>query len=155
MNSNLQVRSVEVGDFDRWRELWRGYQEFYKVSFTDAQVLRTWTQLHDAAQPVHGAVAQVDERVVGLVHYLYHPSTWTDGDYCYLQDLFVDPVMRCHGIAEKLIRHVYEQAQNHQAVRVYWLTLESNAPAMRLYDRIAERSGFVQYRHRLIRSRST
>jgi len=29
---------------------------------------------------------------------------------------------------------------------VYWHTHETNAVAMRLYDRVAERSGFVMYR---------
>jgi len=83
---------------------------------------------------------------VGLVHYIQHRSCWTVGDYVYLQDLFVDPDVRGTGLGRALIEHVYAQAAETGASRVWWLTHESNAQAMLLYDRIADKSGFVQYR---------
>jgi hypothetical protein len=46
---------------------------------------------------------------------------------------------------------VYASAREQGLNRVYWLTHETNLEAMRLYDRIADRSGFVQYRHLLQR----
>jgi hypothetical protein len=48
-----------------------------------------------------------------------------------------------------LIQHVYAEARRQDCSRVYWLTHETNTAAMQLYDRIAERSGFIQYRHAL------
>jgi ribosomal protein S18 acetylase RimI-like enzyme len=50
------------------------------------------------------------------------------------------------GIARALIEHVYADAKRRGAARVHWLTHESNHQAMQLYDRIADRSGFIQYR---------
>ncbi len=44
-----------------------------------------------------------------------------------------------------LIEYVYAQAEAMGCGRVYWLTHQTNAQAMRLYDTLAERSGFVQY----------
>jgi len=87
---------------------------------------------------------------VGLVHHIRHRSCWTTGDYCYLQDLFVSPALRGSGIGRKLIEHVYAEASRAGCARVYWLTHETNATAIRLYDRVAERSGFVQYRKNLM-----
>jgi len=81
-----------------------------------------------------------------MVHWIFHRSTWTAGDYCYLQDLYVDADVRGTGAGRKLIEHVYAEATAANAARVYWLTHETNAPAMQLYDRIADRSGFIQYR---------
>jgi GNAT superfamily N-acetyltransferase len=91
-------------------------------------------------------VAEEDDRLVGLVHYIQHRSCWTVGDYVYLQDLFVDPDLRGTGLGRALIEHVYARAAEAGASRVWWLTHESNAQAMLLYDRIADKSGFVQYR---------
>jgi GNAT superfamily N-acetyltransferase len=91
-------------------------------------------------------VAEEDDRLVGLVHYIQHRSCWTVGDYVYLQDLFVDPDVRDTGLGRALIEHVYARAAETGASRVWWLTHESNAQAMLLYDRIADKSGFVQYR---------
>ena len=56
------------------------------------------------------------------------------------------PAARGGGIGRQLIEHVYDTAWEAGCARVHWLTHETNHDAMRLYDRIAERSGFVQYR---------
>jgi hypothetical protein len=95
---------------------------------------------------MHAALAMVGEQALGLVHTVYHRSAWTTGDYCYLQDLFVADDARGRGIGRALIEHVYADAKGRGAARVHWLTHESNHNAMRLYDRIADRSGFIQYR---------
>ena len=84
--------------------------------------------------------------VVGLAHYVFHRSTNQLGMVCYLQDLFTDPASRGTGIGRALIEAVYERARGVGCVRVYWQTHESNTTARRLYDRIAERSGFIVYR---------
>ncbi len=63
----------------------------------------------------------------------------------YLQDLFVDPAMRGQGLGRALIEHVYAEAAARGCSRVWWLTHETNTDAMVLYDRVADKSGFVQY----------
>jgi GNAT superfamily N-acetyltransferase len=80
------------------------------------------------------------------VHYLFHRSTGTAGNYCYLQDLFVAEDGRNHGLGRALIEAVYEKARKAGASRVYWLTHETNETARALYDKVADRSGFIQYR---------
>jgi GNAT superfamily N-acetyltransferase len=67
----------------------------------------------------------------------------------YLQDLFVSPEARGSGVGRKLIEYVYALARAAGCSRVHWLTHETNTDAMLLYDRIADRSGFVQYRRAL------
>ncbi|WP_144631660.1 GNAT family N-acetyltransferase [Bordetella genomosp. 13] len=147
--SDLLIRPVSPDDFDAWLPLWKGYQSFYRVDITDTVTRNTWERFLDPAQPMHAALAMQDGRAVGLVHWIYHRSTWTAGDYCYLQDLFVAPDVRGTGAGRALIEHVYADAQRNNTPRVYWLTHETNQTAMQLYDRIADRSGFVQYRKTL------
>ncbi|WP_066516251.1 GNAT family N-acetyltransferase [Curtobacterium ammoniigenes] len=99
---------------------------------------------------LHGAIARDSEGgAVGLVHWLTHPATRTDGDYCYLEDLFVLPSARRSGVGEALIDHVRRWAVDHGCAKVYWLTADSNSTARSLYERVAARTGFVQYQIRL------
>jgi GNAT superfamily N-acetyltransferase len=140
------IRAAQASDFDAWLPLWQGYQRFYKTDIPHEVTLTTWQRLHDDTEPMHCALAELDGRVVGFVHSIEHRSCWTAGNYMYLQDLFADAGVRGRGIGRALIEHVYADAAARGCSRVWWLTHESNADAMLLYDRIADRSGFVQYR---------
>lgn len=141
-----RIRLAAADDFPRWLPLWQGYQRFYRADIPLEFTQRTWARLLDPAEPMECAVAETGGDLVGMVHYVYHRSTWTAGDYCYLQDLFVQPDRRGAGCGRHLIQHVYDAARAHGASRVYWLTHETNTDAMKLYDKVAERSGFIQYR---------
>lgn len=142
----MNIRMARESDFKQWRPLWQGYQAFYKTQIADDVTAQTWARFLDPTEPMHCAVAEIDGRLVGMVHYIYHRSCWTMGDYAYLQDLFAHPAVRGTGVGRALIEHVYAKAAESQASRVWWLTHESNEHAMLLYDRIADKSGFVQYR---------
>lgn len=147
--NDVSVQSLRQEDRSSWLPLWRDYQTFYRIDIVPEVSAQTWARLLDTAEPVAGALAWSGATAVGLVHHIRHRSCWTVGDYCYLQDLFVLPQHRGAGIGSKLIKHVYAEAARHGCSRVYWLTHETNAMAMHLYDRIAERSGFIQYRYNL------
>jgi GNAT superfamily N-acetyltransferase len=146
----LTVRPVAAGDFEGWKPLWDGYNAFYGREGPTAlphEVTRsTWSRFFDAYEPVHGLVAESAGRLVGLVHYIFHRSTLHTAPICYLQDLFTAPDVRGKGVGRALIEAVYERARAANAGRVYWHTHETNATAMRLYDKVADRSGFVVYR---------
>lgn len=142
----VTVRALAASDRVGWEPLWAGYQAFYKVAIPRETTDLTFARLLDAHEPMFGLVAERAGAITGIVHYIFHPSTWTPGPYCYLQDLFTLETARGSGVGRALIEAVYIRAHRAGAARVYWLTHESNAVAMALYDRIAERSGFVQYR---------
>jgi GNAT superfamily N-acetyltransferase len=144
--SAIRVRPATPADWDAWLPLWRGYQRFYETVIPDAVTTETWRRFHDPAEPMDAAVAELDGRVAGVVHVIEHRSCWTTGNYLYLQDLFTDEGVRGRGVGRALIEHVYAEARRRDCSRVHWLTQASNATAQLLYDRIAERSGFVQYR---------
>lgn len=91
-----------------------------------------------------------EQQLVALVHYVFHPSTCTPEDYCYLQDLFVSPAYRTQGLGRELIEAVYSVAETQKCSRVYCLTHESNTLARSLYDQVADHVGFIQYRKNLI-----
>ena len=140
------IREIRADERDPREPLRRGYLEFYESAQAGDAMDETWRRMHDAAEPMFALGAYVDGRLLGIVHYLFHRSFWTSGDYCYLQDLFVSKDTRGLGLGRALIEAVYERAKAHGASRVHWLTQEGNATARRLYDNIADRSGFIQYR---------
>lgn len=145
----MTIRPLTETDHAVWHELWQAYLAFYETRLPETTYARTWQRLLDPAQPLHGALAWDGERPLGLVHFIYHPSCWTEGDYCYLQDLYVAEGHRGGGLGRALIEHVYARARADGCDRVHWLTQETNYPGRQLYDRIATRSGFIQYRHLL------
>jgi GNAT superfamily N-acetyltransferase len=99
---------------------------------------------------VHGLVAESDGRLLGLAHYIFHRSTTAIEPSCYLQDLFTSKAARGKGVGRALINGVCERAKFAGSPRVYWQTHETNSIAMRLYDWVAERSGFVVYGKALV-----
>lgn len=153
MAEDFHIRFVTRQDHEQWLVLWEGYNRFYGRS--DATALAaditqmTWQRFFDAYEPVHALVAEKDGRLLGLAHYLFHRSTTAIEPNCYLQDLFTDETARGTGVASALIESVYTQARQAGSHRVYWQTHETNTRAMRLYDKIADRSGFVVYRKSL------
>lgn len=146
MPASVTVRPLRAGDRKAWEPHWEGYQRFYKVSFTPETTDTAWKRLMDPAEPMHVLGAFDGATMLGIVHYLFHRSTWTVGNYCYLQDLYVDPTRRKVGAGRALIEAVYAAAAKAGAARVYWLTAQDNAEARALYDKVASFAGFIQYR---------
>ncbi len=140
------IRPATAADHAAWLPLWRGYQAFYKVEQAEAETRITWQRLLDPTEPMHLALAESGGSVVGMVHFIEHRTCWTQANAVYLQDLFTAPEARGHGVGRALIAHVCERARAMGCAKVHWLTHETNAQAMALYDKVAERPGFVQYR---------
>ena len=143
---DVVIRPVGSDERAAWEPLWNGYLAFYKATLADGASDTAWARFHDANEPMHLLGAYVDGQLTGIVQYLFHRSTWTPGDYCYLQDLFVDDTARGLGLGRALIEAVYADAKARGASRVHWLTQNGNAQARILYDQVADNSGFMQYR---------
>lgn len=140
------ISPLQAADRAEWQVLWDGYIAFYESEVDPATTEATFERMIAGDSGIHGALARdADGRAIGLVHWLTHPATWTTTDYCYLEDLFVAPDARGSGAGRALIEHVRAWAAGHGSAKVYWLTAETNATARALYDRVATRSGFIQY----------
>ncbi|MCY1286846.1 Acetyltransferase (GNAT) family protein [compost metagenome] len=145
----LDIRPVGAADHAAWLPLWQGYQRFYQADILAETSAVTWQRFLDPAEPMHAALGWQGGRAVALVHWIFHRSCWTTGDYCYLQDLYVAAELRGGGLGRRMIEHVHAAARAAGASRVHWLTQETNYRGRQLYDQVAERSGFIQYRQLL------
>jgi len=140
------VRQLRQGDKQAWLPLWRGYIEFYKTTIPESQYELTWSRLLESDYNLYGLVVESEGTVLGIVHYTFQTSTWAPKNYCYLEDLFVDPQARGDGLGRALIDAVYEIAEESGSSRLYWNTDATNETARKLYDSYTKESGKVQYR---------
>ncbi len=150
---NVHVRPVQPTDRAQWQALWHGYCRFYETDLPAAQTDLTWARFFDPNRPLRALVATrgpstsdgAGDELVGLAHWLVHPSTWSRHGYAYLEDLFTVPAARGHGVARALIEATAQAAQAAQADKLYWHTRHDNKTARALYDRVAQHTGFVHY----------
>lgn len=148
----VTIRPAEHNDFAKWKLLWDSYSAFYGRSGPTALALEitqmTWSRFSDVYEPMHALVAESSGgELVGLTHFLYHRNTSQIAPNCYLQDLFTSETARGKGVGRALIEAVYARARADGVPRVYWQTHETNHTAMRLYDAVAKKSGFIVYGH--------
>lgn len=140
-----RIRPLKPSDRLDWAELWRGYQDFYGIQLLPAATEATWQRIHDDREPIFGLAAEAEGILLGIAHYIFHRTTWSEAETCYLQDLYVDPIARGQGTGRALIDAVYAHADQRSGGRVYWMTHETNATARRLYETVAKSEGFIVY----------
>lgn len=140
------VRPIRPEDEGDWSRLWRAYLDFYKKTDLPEDHAGALFENLVAGAPWFAFVAEKDGAVIGFVHALPHPSTWSTTGYCYLEDLFVEASARGSGAGRALIGAVHEEAGRRGLTLVYWQTERDNKTARKLYDKVATLSDFVQYR---------
>jgi GNAT superfamily N-acetyltransferase len=153
LTNEILIRPVQQADSPQWKALWGAYNEFYgrkdSTALPENITSMTWSRFFDAYEPMHALVAEQSGQLLGLVHFLYHRTTISIAPTCYLQDLFTLESARGKGVGRALIEQVYRLAREAGSSRVYWLTHETNETAMMLYDKVADKSGFIVYRKTL------
>ncbi|MEU8774850.1 GNAT family N-acetyltransferase [Streptomyces sp. NPDC048606] len=144
--SDIQVRAAQPEDFDRWRVLYRGYADFYRVEQTEEAAATVWGWINDPSHEVGALVAQdTGGRLLGLAHYrpFARPLSATTG--CFLDDLFVAPEDRGSGAADALLAALRELAAERGWSVVRWITADDNHRARSKYDQVATRTMWVTY----------
>lgn len=143
--TSLTVRPVSPADETRWRELFRGYRQFYHLAESEDIVSRVWGWLMDVEHECQGLVAVADGRIVAIADFrrFSRPSTGSVG--IWLDDLFTDPEARGTGSGRALIGRLQEIASAEGLSVVRWITADDNAQAQVLYDRVAAQTNWVTY----------
>ena len=146
---SINVRQLQVGDKPAWEELFFAYLKFYETSPSDVNSELLWDRLTNPEPQIQALVAEANGVVIGIVHFHYQLSTWSDTSYCYLEDLYVAEGARESGVAKALIQQVQELAIKQGCTELFWITKESNTTARKLYDKVANLSDFVRYEKKL------
>ena len=133
---SLHIRPISQNDKTRWLGLFKEYIDFYKAELSNEQYELTWQRINSEYN-MHGLLAEKDGQIIGLAHYVFRPDTWEVADFCYLEDLYVDPRVRGVGVGRALIKAVEQIAIEKGSKRLYWTTAEDNEVARKLYDKLA------------------
>ena len=142
----MLIRDPRHEDEAAWRRLWSGYVAFYESEVSDEVTAATWQRLLTPGSNMFGRIAEWQGAVAGFTVCVLHPGSWTLTPTCYLEDLFVDPEARGHGLGRALIDDLVRLGRDNGWSRIYWHTRRSNEAARRLYDKFAEADDFVRYR---------
>ncbi len=135
----VSIRAITEDDYDQWLPLWDGNNLGTRDEAVTAQ---TWARLNDGDHAVNGLVAEDDGALIGLTHYIVHPTTGSLTDVCYMQDVYVDPDHRKKGVARKMVEHLAIIGMKKHWARLYWLADDGNAAAQELYKHIGVKLNF-------------
>lgn len=138
--SNITIRPLQTADFPDWLPLWDANNMGRR---DEAVTAETWSRLIDPKSQVNGLCAVQKSKIVGLVHYILHPTTGSIAPICYMQDLFIDPAHRRKGLARQLVLAVYAAGQHAGWGRMYWLAEGQNAAAQALYKNLGVKLDFT------------
>jgi GNAT superfamily N-acetyltransferase len=133
---SITIRPIVTSDKDRWLDLFKQYIIFYNSSLTEEQFELTWDRINSGFN-INGLIAESDGQIIGFAHYIFRPTTWDPNDFCYLEDLFVDPAVRGKGVGYTLIKELENIAVSKGSNRLYWTTAPDNSTARKLYDKVA------------------
>jgi GNAT superfamily N-acetyltransferase len=145
-----RIRELRPEDRAIWNELWAGYLHFYRAEVAAEVTEQTFARMTERRDGCFGLAAEAgDGALAGFAHCVLHPTTWSWGGTCYLEDLYVDPGHRATGAGRALIVAAGEQARAAGAETLYWHTQAFNAPARSLYDTVARLTSHVHYERQL------
>ena len=128
-----------------WRTLYDGYATFYKRDMTDAIAETVWGWLNNPAHELDGLIALVDGVPVGLAHFRRMPSPLRGADIGFLDDMFIAPDARGHGVSEALFDRLRAEARQRGWEIVRWITADNNYRARAAYDRVATKTTWNTY----------
>ena len=139
------IRELKSSDKQEWKKLFKGYGDFYKTQINDEILTTVWNWLFDKNHVVNGLCYEIEGKIVGIAHYRTMPRPLKGKYIGFLDDLFVDPNFRGQKIGQKLIEALKNMAKSNNWQVIRWITHSNNKTAKKLYDKIANNTGFDLY----------
>ncbi|MBO0728438.1 MAG: GNAT family N-acetyltransferase [Acidimicrobiaceae bacterium] len=128
------MRAVEAGDLEAVVGLVHDLARYQRgadhCTLTAAQLGQA---LFGARPSLFGHVAVVEGDVVGCALWFLNFSTWRGVHGIYLEDLFVKPEFRSHGLGRALLAALARECTRRGYARLEWSVLDWNEPAIAFY----------------------
>ena len=136
----LVIRPAERADVPVIAELIRGLAHFeqleHEVTMTEERLAANLFGPHHYAETL---IAEEDDKPVGFALFFHNFSTFLAKPGIYLEDLFVIPESRGHGIGRALLKELARLAVERECGRLEWSVLDWNREAIAFYERLGAR----------------
>jgi GNAT superfamily N-acetyltransferase len=140
VSTSLTLRRATVADVPVIRELIEGLAEYEKLRHecqaTDDALTATLFGERAYAEVV---LAEWEGEVAGFALFFHNYSTFLARPGIYLEDLFVRPALRGHGIGKALLQHLAQLAVARGCGRLEWSVLDWNVDAIGFYTALGAR----------------
>ena len=133
----FSIRAAEPRDLDGIVRLIAGLAEFERLThLLEVTPEKLRPHLFGARPVAEALVAEQGDALVGFALFFTNFSTFLARPGLYLEDLFVEPAQRGHGIGEALLTRLAQLAAERGCGRFEWSVLDWNEHAIRFYERM-------------------
>lgn len=141
------VRAAGPDDRDAFLDMWRDFVALARDEPGNHEMGElNWSRILDDENGLTCLLALDAEDIpIGFTLYLAFPFTWSRGDVCYLEDIYVRSGHRGKGVAQAMIGRLTEIGRERGWYKIFWMTQSDNFAAQRLYDKVAERMDYLRY----------
>ncbi|MEO1527154.1 MAG: GNAT family N-acetyltransferase [Planctomycetota bacterium] len=133
--SEFEIRSVTDNDIEELFVMIRELAVFEKLEdqlVTTPQRLRTVLLEQDGGP--EGLIAESDGKLVGYALFFENFSSFLCRRGIYLEDVYVRPEARGHGVGKAFLRRLAEIAVERECGRMEWVVLDWNTNAIEFYQ---------------------
>src|SRR4051812_34231556 len=146
----LKIRPATGADAPIIASLVRELAEYEKLEHEAQASAHDFLREIESPNPViHVLIAEWNGDPAGFALYFFNFSTFVGRPGLYLEDLFVRPALRAHGIGRALLRALAQIAQQRNCGRMEWAVLDWNEPALGFYQSLDARQMKEWIIHRL------
>lgn len=133
-NMNLNIRIAEKKDVPLILEFIKGIAEFEKlldmVTADEATLVESMFGERPYAEAL---IAELDGVPAGFTVFFHNFSTFVGKQGFYIEDIFVKPEFRSHGVGKAMFLHCIKLAKERKCGRMEWVVLDWN-PAREFYE---------------------
>jgi GNAT superfamily N-acetyltransferase len=130
----MQIRLANPADIN---DIHRLIYELAVYEKAPEQMVATVDQIQTSLFNEHPVafchVAEVDGKIVGIALWFLNYSTWLGKPGIYLEDLFVQPEYRGHGIGKGFMKKLAQLCVERGYERFQWWVLNWNTPSIDFY----------------------
>lgn len=133
-SSAVSIRQTTAADVPLILSFIRGLAEYERLAHAvvaTEDILRT--SLFGPRPSAEVVIAEVEGAAAGFALFFHNFSTFIGKPGIYLEDLFVLPGMRGHGIGRALLQHLASLTIERDCGRMEWAVLHWNEPAIGFY----------------------
>jgi len=134
---DVQIRPATERDAPIILDMIKALADYEKLAHAVTATEQTIRDSLFGAQPAAEVlIASVGGEPAGFALFFHNYSTFLGRRGLYLEDLFVKPAYRGHGIGRALLEHLARLASDRRCGRFEWSVLDWNEPAIGFYKKL-------------------